>query len=302
MTEEDAASPPEDTPAEATQLGTVEPYSPDRTAIDVTEDLTADVTSGSCSGRICYHGGSIMSQRVQIYYIWYGDWSGSAVPPILRDFAESLGNTPYYRLNTTYSDSSGAAVNGRLGFGGNTWVGYTHGRSLTNGDVGAIVRSAITNGRLPYDRNGIYFVMGSRGVFETGLCSSICAWHSAQSIALPTRGPVALPVLYGFVGNPVYCEDHHTTHTCQVQATGPNGSSAADGMANLLAHEISETVTDPHLDAWYGSNHAETGDLCAWTFGTTFTAPNGAEANLHLGTRDWLLQRIYDRALQRCTH
>jgi hypothetical protein len=309
MVGEDA--PPDDPPEETAQLetpalGIAAPmsagqatFSDDSTGNvpDTAEALAA--TTGTCSGAICYHGGYVVADRVQIYYIWYGDWSGSPVPELLRDFAANLGDSPYYRINTGYSDKEGAAVDGLLGYGGSYFIGPTHGTSLTDADVSAIVHDAITNGRLPYDRNSIYFVMGARHVYESGLCDARCAWHSSQHVTLSSG---SLPVLYGFIGNPLYCPDHHTPHFCQAQSTGPNGNSAADGMASLLAHEISETVSDPFGDAWWGAKGAENGDLCAWTFGTTFTASNGATANVHLGGRGWLLQRIYDRRIPACNH
>ncbi len=50
---------------------------------------------------------------------------------------------------------------------------------------------------------------------------------------------------YGFVGSTLRCPN-----TCQVQTVGPNGASALDGVASILAHEIAETITDPNTDAW----------------------------------------------------
>lgn len=50
---------------------------------------------------------------------------------------------------------------------------------------------------------------------------------------------------YGFVGSTLRCPN-----TCQVQTVGPNGGSALDGVASILAHEISETISDPYTDAW----------------------------------------------------
>ncbi len=34
----------------------------------------------------------------------------------------------------------------------------------------------------------------------------------------------------------------------------------------------------------------ENGDKCAWQWGSTYTAANGARANVRLGSRDFLLQ------------
>ena len=62
-------------------------------------------------------------------------------------------------------------------------------------------------------------------------------------------------------------------------------------MASILAHELEEAVTDPDLNAWFDSAGAENGDKCAWTFGTTYTTSNGALANVHWGSRDYLIQR-----------
>ena len=66
-------------------------------------------------------------------------------------------------------------------------------------------------------------------------------------------------------------------------------------MASIIAHELEEAVTDPHLNAWYDSRGAENADKCAWTFGTTYTA-NGASANMKLGARDYLIQQNWVNA------
>jgi len=62
-------------------------------------------------------------------------------------------------------------------------------------------------------------------------------------------------------------------------------------MASVMYHELSETVTDPELNAWYDRRGYENGDKCAWNFGTTYTTSNGATANVSLGSRDWLIQQ-----------
>jgi hypothetical protein len=67
-------------------------------------------------------------------------------------------------------------------------------------------------------------------------------------------------------------------------------------MANLLAHEISEALTDPDLNAWYDWRGNENGDKCAWNFGTTQTASNGSQYNVTLRTKQFLLQKIWVNA------
>ena len=76
-----------------------------------------------------------------------------------------------------------------------------------------------------------------------------------------------------------------------MQTTSPNGNAGADGMASIIAHELEEAVTDPQLNAWYDRRGYENADKCAWTFGQTYTAPNGSLANVKLGSRDYLIQQ-----------
>jgi len=64
----------------------------------------------------------------------------------------------------------------------------------------------------------------------------------------------------------------------------------------MIAHELSEAVTDPDLNAWFDRRGQENGDKCIWNFGTTQTAKNGSQYNVTLGTRNYLLQRIWANA------
>ena len=45
-------------------------------------------------------------------------------------------------------------------------------------------------------------------------------------------------------------------NTCSSQALSPNGNEGADAMANVMAHELNETITDPDGDAWFHVNTA----------------------------------------------
>jgi hypothetical protein len=87
---------------------------------------------------------------------------------------------------------------------------------------------------------------------------------------------------------------------CAEQTTGPNGNAGADGMASVLAHELEEAHTDPQLNAWYDNRGYENADKCAWTFGATYIAGNGAKANVKLGGRDYLIQQNWNAQTQSC--
>ena len=53
--------------------------------------------------------------------------------------------------------------------------------------------------------------------------------------------------------------------------------------------------TDPDLNAWYDRRGMENADKCAWTFGTTYNNGTGV-ANVHLGSRDYLIQQNWVNA------
>jgi hypothetical protein len=238
---------------------------------------------GKTSG-ISYHGGPVMTGGVTMYYIWYGNWAGNTATTILTDFAQNIGSSPYFSINTTYYNGSNTHVSNSVIFGGSTTVGYTQGTSLSDAAIQAVVSSAISSGALPKNESGIYFVLTSADVTaSSGFCTKYCGWHTYATMG-------GSNIKYSFVGNPDRC-----ISSCAQQTKGPNANAGADGMASIIAHELEEAATDPNLNAWYDNRGAENADKCAWTFGTTYTA-NGALANMKLGARDYLIQRNWVNA------
>src|SRR6059058_3290115 len=72
-------------------------------------------TGGSTTAMV-YHGGPVMNDAngVNVYYIWYGNWTGNTAPSILGDLASNLTGPPYFNINTTYADGTGKAVVNRV--------------------------------------------------------------------------------------------------------------------------------------------------------------------------------------------
>ena len=131
----------------------------------------------------------------------------------------------------------------------------------------------------------MYFVLTSADVTaSSGFCTQYCGWHTHATIN-------GADIKYSFVGNPDHCPS-----SCAAQTTGPNGNAGADGMASIIVHELEEAASDPDLNAWYDRRGYENADKCAWTFGTEYTAANGARANMKLGTRDFLIQQNWVNA------
>jgi hypothetical protein len=236
---------------------------------------------------ILYHAnGSVMHGTLHIYFVYYGNWSGNtAATTILEDWANHIGGSPHFNINTTYFDGAGSVANS-ITFGGSTTDNYSLGSSLSDANVFAIVQSAIFSGHLPLDTQGIYFLLSSADVAETsGFCTVYCGWHNYRTLG-------TVQIKYSFVGNHDRCPSG-----CEgLVANDPNGDAGADGMISTMTHELEETATDPLLNAWYDAQGNENGDKCAYNYGPRYTTANGSQANVHLGTRDYLIQRNWINA------
>jgi hypothetical protein len=240
---------------------------------------------GKPSGNgISYHNGPIITGTTNVYFIWYGNWSGSAAVNILTDLATNIGGSSYFNINTTYTNGAGTHVTNSVHYAGSTSVSSGYKTSLSDADIQSIVSTAISGGKLPKDTNAVYFVLTSADINESsGFCTQYCGWHTHGTIS-------GSDIKYSFVGDSTRCPS-----ACQDQASGPNGSSGGDGMASIFAHELEEAVTDPDLNAWYDSRGYENADKCAWTFGSTYSS-GGATANVHIGARDYLIQQNWVNA------
>jgi hypothetical protein len=235
---------------------------------------------------INYHNGPVL-HTINLYYIWYGNWAGldPAGPAILNNFANNIGGSPYFAINTTYGDTTGDVPNAVTFKGRYTDTGSL-GTSLSDNSIGTLVSNAINSGQLGTagvaDTNGLYMVLTAPGVKETsGFLSQYCGWHGWGSFG-------GTPIQYAFVGNAA----GGSLGNCAAQiASSPNGDPGADAMVSVMAHELEETATDPQGTGWYDSAGNENGDKCAWNFGPTYHAPNGSLANMTLGGANYLIQQ-----------
>jgi Phosphate-induced protein 1 conserved region len=239
---------------------------------------------------IKYHGGPVMSASTDLYVVYYGSFT-SKQHNILDTFLQNLGGSPAFNINTEYYDSHNQHVQNILNYNPATASyndAYSMGKSLNGNFDTTLIHNAISAGHLPADVNGIYILTISPDV---KLPNSVwCAYHYHSS-AIVTGDDVKYAVaadppksvLSSCSGNIANYHDK----------TSPNGDVGMDEVVDSLIHEISETVTDPDINAWFTSNGSETGDLCNFTYGTTFIAPNGSHANYTFGSRNYLAQEIW---------
>ena len=245
---------------------------------------------------ILYHGGPVMVNK-DLYVIYYGSFTATQ-HAILDNFLQNLGGSGAFNVNSEYTDGSGNSVTNILNYSPATNSfndAYSLGKSLSGSFDTTIIHNAIANGHLPSDVNGIYILTISPDV---SLPKSVwCAYHTHSSnivagqdikYAVAPDPPQAL--LASCSGNIANFGD----------TTSPNGDIGMDAVADDLIHELSETATDPDLNAWFTKNGAENGDLCNFVYGATFLAPNGSHANHVFGTRNYLVQTIWDRVGSFC--
>lgn len=174
-------------------------------------------------------------------------------------------------------------------------VGYPYGMAITDTDIQQVVNDQISNGQLPLDPTAAYFVFTSADVQEGGddgsFCFDYCGWHNSAIIN-------GSDIKFAFVGDVSACPDD-----CSVQGeyqglgimNSPNGDWSADGMATIIAHELSELSDDPDPllgpVAWIDDQGYESDDKCAWTFGLPYLTKNGSVANVSIGSRDYMIQQ-----------
>lgn len=240
---------------------------------------------------ILYHGGPVMVTGKNLYVIYYGSFTATQ-HSILDNFLQNLGGSGAYNVNSEYTDGSGAVAN-ILNYSPTTNSfndAYSLGKSLSGGFDTSIIHNAIANGHLPSDTSGIYILTVSPDV---SLPRSVwCAYHTHSASIVSNED-----IKYAVAPDPpqslyASCSGNVANFG---DTTSPNGDIGMDAVADDLIHELSETATDPDINAWFTKNGAENGDLCNFVYGTTFLAPNGSHANHVFGTRDYLVQTIWDR-------
>lgn len=241
--------------------------------------------------RILYHNGRVLLGAQTIYVVWYGNWASDINRQIiLANFISDLGSSTYFQINNGYPNSAGQAPNGALTYGGAANDAYSHGATLTEADVADVVAQRVLNSGLPFDPSAIYVVLTSPDIAlvdgATQFCLTCCDLHGESEV-------LGAKFRYVFVGHPARCPGGCATQF--PDKVSPNGNYAADAMAAWLAHALNGVVTNPTGKGWFDRYGLENSEKCEDTYGTTYAVTNrlgeSAEANVKLGSRDYLLQQ-----------
>ena len=232
---------------------------------------------------IQYHGGPVVMgvKVVSIYWASAPVFTGGPQPgttgtaaqdgSLIGYFLSNLGGTPYYNINTTYTNGAGTPIPNSVTYTG-FWANNTNVPSdctpiVSDSAIQQMIANGFTSGKLQYDPSTVYAVFSAGKVNlggNFGNCSGTqfqyCAYHGYFTYNGQAVLYAAMPY------NAAY-----TNSGCTAFAAGgpANGDPGADAEVNTLAHEIEEANTDPRservVDHFDGSENA---DKCAWTFGT----------------------------------
>jgi hypothetical protein len=254
-------------------------------------------------GGMTYHGGPvILNPKVATIYwaasrIYNGGptpgtaGAGSADGSLVGYFLNHLGGSPYWNILTTYYDGSGNHVNNSLAYT-QFWANSTYNvpsgpTRVSDAQMLSMLQYAFNNGKLTYDAGTLYAIFTAGTVnLGGGFGTQYCAYHSDGFV---TVGGVSKHVLYAAMP---YAWAHSSA--CSAGYAPANGDAAADAEVNPLTAQIAKGVVNPYGTSWYDSSTGQDPiDRCAWTFTPTFTTANGGVANITLGTKSFLVQRLW---------
>jgi hypothetical protein len=209
---------------------------------------------GGGSPNLVYHGGNVMTQGAYVEAIFWGSrWNDSSFVADklsgVQTFYSGVGGTTYAATNSEYTDSTGAHVGTAVSFGG-SHVDLSS--APRNGSRTSPILAKACSAATTLRSDGYYAVYVDTPRGHAGFC----AWHSTGTC------PNGTVIQFGFFFN------LDGDAGCDPQDGSGLHSQGMAALANVSGHELSETVTDQHLDAWYDSTGEENSDKCAWSFGT----------------------------------
>lgn len=271
------------------------------------------------SSLLLYHGGPVMTANTD--YALYWDPAGAPEFPAgyeagIDRWFEDLAHDSGGLLNTDsvlaqYGQEGGGTAAYDVQFGGaliDTDPYPANGCSaapvcLTDAQLRSEIAAFVEARKLPVDLQHEYFLLTPEGVESCAeaagrSCSDgtshakYCAYHSFVQ-----TGPGVL----------VYAVDPWVLGLdCDFGEEHPNGDAADATIGGGLAHEHSESVTDPELNAWYDAKANEVADKCrtfkpATEYGEPLgKAPDGSDYNQVIDGDLYYYQQMWSNEAGAC--
>lgn len=223
------------------------------------EEALAQSKAGgrTTSPNLLYHGGPILGSTTAGAIFWGPSWSNASFAGDkitgIDSWYNGVGMSSYAKTSDEYTNSTGQQVTSSISYLGHAMDSSTASNGTQTSDILAEACKVLASGALPAISNAFYavYVDTPRGH------ARYCAYHSAGSC---TVNGSTVPVEFGFFFN------LDGDAGCDPQDTSGLHSQGLAALANVTGHELSETRTDPALNAWYDSSGSENADKCAWSF------------------------------------
>ncbi|KAG7641071.1 Protein EXORDIUM-like [Arabidopsis suecica] len=314
-------------PSAVTEITLVNPKLPPR-SLSLTSSKKFEGSSNLVHLR--YHMGPVLSSSpINIYVIWYGQWSRPH-KSLIRDFLNSISDakapspsvSEWWRTASLYTDQTGSNVSRSVLIAGEySDSKYSHGQHLTRLTIQEVIASAARSASFPVDhKNGMYLVLTSHDVTMQDFCRAVCGFHY---FTFPSMVGYTMP--YAWVGQsgkqcPEVCAypfalPGYMGHGGPGELRPPNGETGVDGMVSVIGHELAEVVSNPLINAWYAGEDptapTEIGDLCEGLYGSgggggyigqVMRDREGKTFNMNgKGGRKFLVQWIWNPNLKACS-
>jgi hypothetical protein len=210
-------------------------------------------------GVMTFHGGDVLVASKTFAIFWGSDWNtpsfaGDKITG-LTSFLQGWSGSAYAGALTEYSGQNGQITTASTFLG--SVIDPSTAPSAAPGDASLIAEVASL---VPVpDPETLYLIYATtpRGT------APFCGFHTFGTYK---RHPVQIAWIFNLDGDGS-CDPHDsfTTH-----------SQGLAALANVTAHELAETITDPRLLGWYAvTGTGEIGDKCVFVFGAnTVTFPN----------------------------
>jgi hypothetical protein len=224
-------------------------------------------SGGGGSVLMTSHGGAVLTTNKTEAIFWGSRWSSASFAGDkvtgLDSFFSGFGGSNYAGNSTEYSGTNGQVTSS------STYMGHVFdatsapNKALTT--ASAVAEACKMTSNNP-DPTALYLIYTDTGAGHV----SYCAWHSYGNCSNGAPIQVAyMPNLDGLAG-------------CDPQDTWTTHSQGLAALANVTAHELSETITDPRGAGWFDSGGGENGDKCAWSFHGPVTLSNGSVWKLQM--------------------
>lgn len=213
------------------------------------------------SALMVFHNGTVLTSNKTEAIFWGSEWNNASfagdIITGLDTFFSGFGGSNYAGTSTEYTGTNGQVTKN------STYLGHVIDSSAAPTkaiSVSTAVAEACKMTSNNPDPSALYLIYTSTGAGHV----SYCAWHSYGNCSNGAPVQVAyMPNITGIAG-------------CDPADTWTNHSQGLAALANVTAHELSETITDPRNGGWYDSSGGENGDKCAWSFAGPVTLKSTA--------------------------